>query len=154
MGAMAYQITSLMICHSTVYSGADQRKHQSSTSLAFVREIHRWLVNSLNECPVTCNMFMTPSREVGKPLVFFVISRFTFSKQKCIMNYLFGRHVQAKLDIVNIMSIDCLLMQKTRRGSLILIPSYQYRNSNYKVNTMTNLTSQLSLVPRDGINWN
>ena len=26
---------------STVHSGADQRKHQSSTSLAFVREIHR-----------------------------------------------------------------------------------------------------------------
>ena len=28
----------------TVYSGADQRKHQSSASLAFVRGIHRWPV--------------------------------------------------------------------------------------------------------------
>ena len=28
------------------YSGADQRKHQSSASLAFVRGIHRWPVNS------------------------------------------------------------------------------------------------------------
>ena len=37
MGAMASQITSLTIVYSTVYSGADQRKHQSSTSLAFVR---------------------------------------------------------------------------------------------------------------------
>ena len=35
------QITSLTIVYSTVYSDADQRKHQSSTSLAFVRGIHR-----------------------------------------------------------------------------------------------------------------
>ena len=41
MGAMASQITSLTIVYSTVYSGADQRKHQSSASLAFVRGIAR-----------------------------------------------------------------------------------------------------------------
>ena len=35
MGAMASQITSLTIVYSTVYSDADQRKHQSSASLAF-----------------------------------------------------------------------------------------------------------------------
>ena len=45
MSAMAFQITSLTIVYSTVYSGADQRKHQSSVSLAFVRGIHRWPVN-------------------------------------------------------------------------------------------------------------
>ena len=44
MCAMASQITSLTIVHSSVYSGADQIKHQSSTSLAFVRGIHRWPV--------------------------------------------------------------------------------------------------------------
>ena len=42
MGAIASQITSLTIVDSTVYSDADQRKRQSSTSLAFVRGIHRW----------------------------------------------------------------------------------------------------------------
>ena len=42
MGAMASQITSLTIVCSTVYSGADQRKQQSSASLAFARGIHRW----------------------------------------------------------------------------------------------------------------
>ena len=42
MSAMASQITSLLIIYSTVYLGADQRKHQSSASLAFVRGIHRW----------------------------------------------------------------------------------------------------------------
>ena len=36
MGAMASQISSLTIVYSTVYSGADQRKHLSSASLACV----------------------------------------------------------------------------------------------------------------------
>ena len=46
MGVLASQITSLTIVYSNVYSGADQRKHQSSASLAFVRGIHRRPVNS------------------------------------------------------------------------------------------------------------
>ena len=41
MDAMSSQITNLTIVYSTVYSGADQRKRQSSTSLAFVWRIHR-----------------------------------------------------------------------------------------------------------------
>ena len=57
MGAMASQITSLTIVYSSVYSGADQRKHQSSASLAFVRGIHRWPVNSPHKWPVTRKMF-------------------------------------------------------------------------------------------------
>ena len=39
---MAYQITKLTIVYSAVYSGADQRKYQSSAPLVFVREIHRF----------------------------------------------------------------------------------------------------------------
>ena len=50
-------LTSLTIVCSTVYSGADQRKHQSSASLAFVRGIHRRPVNSLHKGPVTRKMF-------------------------------------------------------------------------------------------------
>ena len=46
MGAMASQFTSLMIVYSIVYSGADQWKHESSVSLAFVLGIHRLPVNS------------------------------------------------------------------------------------------------------------
>ena len=41
MTVMASQITSLTVVYSTVYSDADQRKHQSSASLAFVWGIHR-----------------------------------------------------------------------------------------------------------------
>ena len=56
-GTMASQITSLTIVYSTVYSGADQRKHQSSASLAFVRGIHRGPVNSPHKWPVMRKMF-------------------------------------------------------------------------------------------------
>ena len=53
MGAIASQITSLTIVYSSVCLGADQRKHQSSASLAFVWGIHRWPVNSPHKWPVT-----------------------------------------------------------------------------------------------------
>ena len=57
MGEMVSQITSLTIVYSTVYSGADQRKHQSSASLAFVRGIYRGPVNSPHKWPVTRHFF-------------------------------------------------------------------------------------------------
>ena len=57
MGAIVSQIASLTIIYSTVYSDADQRKHQSSESLAFVRGIHRGPVNSPHKWPVTRQMF-------------------------------------------------------------------------------------------------
>ena len=45
------------VVYSIIYSGADQRKHQSSTSLDFVWGIHRWPVNSPHKGPVTQKMF-------------------------------------------------------------------------------------------------
>ena len=57
MMAIASQITSLTIVYSAVYSGAHQRKHQSSASLAFVWGIHRGPVNSPHKWPVTRKMF-------------------------------------------------------------------------------------------------
>ena len=57
MGAMASRITSLTIVYSTVYSDADQREHQSSASLALLRETHRWPVTSPHKWPVTRKMF-------------------------------------------------------------------------------------------------
>ena len=57
MDAIASQITSLTIVYSIVYSDADQRKHQSSASLAIVRRIHRGPVNSPHKWPVTRKMF-------------------------------------------------------------------------------------------------
>ena len=46
MSVMTSQITGVSIVYSTVCSGADQRKHQSSASLVFVRGIFRWPVNT------------------------------------------------------------------------------------------------------------
>ena len=57
MDSIASQITNLTIVYSTVHSGAEQRKHQSSASLAFVWEIHRWPVNFPHKWPVTRKMF-------------------------------------------------------------------------------------------------
>ena len=57
MGAIASQVTSLTSVYSTIYSSADQRKHQSSASLAFVRGIHRWPVNSPHKGSITRKMF-------------------------------------------------------------------------------------------------
>ena len=57
MSTMASQITSLAIVYWTVHSGTDERKHPSSASLAFVRGIHRWPVNSPHKWPVTRKMF-------------------------------------------------------------------------------------------------
>ena len=57
MSPKVSQITSLTVVYSIVYSGVDQRKHQSSASLAFVWGIHRWPVNSSHQGPVTRKMF-------------------------------------------------------------------------------------------------
>ena len=57
MGAMVSQITSLTIVYSTIFSGTDQSKNQSSASLAFVQGIHRGPMNSLHKWPVMGKMF-------------------------------------------------------------------------------------------------
>ena len=57
MTTMASQITSLTVVYSTVYSDADQRKHQSSASLAYVWGSHRdrWIPHTKG--PVTRKIF-------------------------------------------------------------------------------------------------
>ena len=57
IGTIASQTSSLTIVYSTIYSDADQRKHQSFALLAFVWEIHRRPVNSPHKWPVTRKMF-------------------------------------------------------------------------------------------------
>ena len=56
MSAMMFQITGVIV-YSTLCSGADQRKHQRSASVAFVKRIHRWPVNSPHKEPVKRKMF-------------------------------------------------------------------------------------------------
>ena len=57
MSMVASQITGVSIVYSTFGSGADQRKHQSSVSLAFVRDftVDWWI--PLIKGPVMGKMF-------------------------------------------------------------------------------------------------
>ena len=52
MSVIASEITRISMVYSTVGSGADQRKHEISASLAFVRGIHRW--------PITRKLLTSP----------------------------------------------------------------------------------------------
>ena len=63
MTTMASQITSLAVVYSSVYSDADQRKHQSSASLAFVWGIHRdrWIPRTKDQLRGKCFHLMTSS---------------------------------------------------------------------------------------------
>ena len=63
MTTMASQITSLTVVYLTVYSDADQRKHQSSASLAFVQGIHRdrWIHRTKDQLRGKCFHLMTSS---------------------------------------------------------------------------------------------
>ena len=72
MGAIASRITSLAIVYSIVYSDANQRKYQSSASLAFVRGIHRGSVNFPHKWPITrkCFHLMTSSWKCTQTTLF------------------------------------------------------------------------------------
>ena len=63
MTTMASQITSLAVVYSTVYSDADQRKHQIPASLAFVCGIHRdrWIPRTKGQLRGKCFHLMTSS---------------------------------------------------------------------------------------------
>ena len=63
MTTIASQITSLTVVYSIVYSDADERKHQSSASLAFVWGIHRdrWIPRTKGQLRGKCFHLMTSS---------------------------------------------------------------------------------------------
>ena len=70
MTMLASQITSLAVVYSIGYSGVNQRKHQSSASLAFVREIHRdrWISRTNGQLRGKCFHLMTSSWHVSEPI--------------------------------------------------------------------------------------
>ena len=63
ISAMSSQSTGVAIVYSTACSGADQRKYQSSTSLAFVRGITGdwWIPHTMCQQRGKCFHLMTPS---------------------------------------------------------------------------------------------
>ena len=106
MGLIASQITSLTIVYSIVYSDADQRKHRSSASLAFVRGIHRGPVNSPHKWPVTRRMF--PFDDVIMVLLYFVVAIWGFPQYSMGCNYLSlpKMSASATIDLVSAVPVD------------------------------------------------
>ena len=94
MSAMASQINSVSIVCLTVCSGAYQRKHQSSASLVFVREIHRWSMDSPHKGSVTLKMFpsVTSSWYLGMKVIR-DSSGLKWTRERtssCIFNWIMG----------------------------------------------------------------
>ena len=113
IGTMASQITSLAIVCSTVYSSADQRKYQSSASMAFVRGIHRWPVNSPHKWPVTRKMF--PFDDVIMNEVAHVIHMELRESTTCACYiYIYIKHIYTCAHI-NVY-VYCILLQKLLYG--------------------------------------
>ena len=83
MSAMTSQFTGVSIVYSTVCSGADERKYQSSVSLAFVGGIHQWPVNSPQKGKITLKMF--PFDDVI--MLYSVHSRLCKSTHRCICTW-------------------------------------------------------------------
>ena len=82
MSSMASEITGVSIVYTVVCSDAIQRIHQSSASLAFVREIHQWPVYSPHKRPITWKM--VPFDDVfmscpAKCLKIFAVSHFNYA---------------------------------------------------------------------------
>ena len=77
MTTMVSKITSLTVVYSTVYSDAEQIKHQSPASLAFVLGIHRdrWIPRTKGQLRGKCFHLMTSSCICTSCRVFIVASK-------------------------------------------------------------------------------
>ena len=129
MSAIATQITGISIVCSTVCSSADQRKHESSASLALVRGIHR----PPHKRPVTRKMF--PLDDVitistmcdtmhSKPIATYAGM---IQSRPVITRSFFHQNIVHTLSFV-----------KSARGCFnIKTLSYQYKDSNYTDKTVT-----------------
>ena len=84
MGAMVSQITSLTIVYSAVHSDADQRKHQSSASLAFVWGINRGPMNSPHKWPLTRTL--CPFDDVIMRFTFILLYRLILLTKSCFIS--------------------------------------------------------------------
>ena len=111
MSMIASQITSLMI----VYSDADQRKHQSSTSLAFARGIHRGPVNSPHKWPVTQKMF--PFDDVIMSL---------FVGMKCSCNVQLTDDYRHSDGLIKPHKWKCPILSQFHKGYIIHIWHFRY----------------------------
>ena len=134
MDTIASQITSLAIVYPTVYSDADQSKHQSSAPLAFVWGIHRRPVNSPYKWPVTRKMF--PFDDV---IIFIVLVTLIIAISLCAYIYQFNHSTNS-----TIVSIIAFLLLTFFVG----MPKYSGRDSNSRLwNTTGTVGSVVQYQP-------
>ena len=126
MSAMASQITVILIVCSIVCSGTDQRKHQSAASLAFVRGIHRWPVESPHKGPITREMF--PFNNV---IVYLYFEREWWRKEESAP--WFTAFIQWSSMILRVWWPLCL--QHTEHHSHTYIFHYQYLQGEIELST-------------------
>ena len=131
MSAIASQITSLTSVYSTVYSAADQRKHESSASLAFVRGIHRRPVNSPHKWPVTRKMF--PFDDVIMFLLTFICLA------KSILFFCSSLHLELRQSITSVTVSSRAEFHRSRRPTMHSVPASLTSSSRYADVTMISL---------------
>ena len=136
MSMMASQITSLTIVYSTVYSAADQRKYQSSVSLAFVRGPHRWPVNSPQKWSVTRKMFpfddVTSGHASGKFIHVAIFSLFSTYLTACRYNT-----VRYNTKLIATRQMSVLESQRTLNGIFVVSDFKEMATGNRKRKTVT-----------------
>ena len=153
MSAMASQITCVWIVCPTVYSGADQRKHQSPASLAFVRGIYRWPVDSSHRGPATRKIFpfddviMSRVQYLSLPRVKYEAA----ASYGCFQTYVFcvGDYICKCIPCIIILNTWFLILlilisiNGNERLSLLLLFKLWSGNSDWR---HSNLTSTSSLI--------
>ena len=148
MTTIASQITSLTIVYSTVYSDADQRKHQSSASLAFVWGIHRdrWIPRTKGQLRGKCFHLMTSSCVICRNLR----QKLSVYENRCII--LHNVHHNIMMSPVRRQAIYW-----TNAGALLIISNgntfqwiktqqFSYKTINLKISALLSLPQCLYVL--------
>ena len=122
MSAAVSQITGVLIVYSTVYSCADQIKNQSSASLAFVRRIHLWPVNSPHRGSVTRKVF-----SFDRTLKLWSATYSVFIANSLVLCHLMSWFLPT--------SYQHQFYRQAHPLVIVKMSSYRYRNSHYKDKT-------------------
>ena len=150
MGEIASQITNLTIVYSIVYSDSDQRKHQSSASLAFVRGIHRGPVNSPHKWPVTRKIF--PFDDVIMSTSVHVRLGTEKAPNQSVIADLPTHICVTRLQLSNIIPIMCRLFIR-RRPRIIMVSTVSWlAASQVLIRSINN--SKLGIMSTFGFKYN
>ena len=149
MNTIVSQITSLTIVYSTVYSDADQNKHQSSASLAFVWGSHRgpvrfetiWRSCDLTVMPIICTqiwlLYWTILSVISNCLLWIDMGGCWKTPPTINITRLIRRPISRTIFHRNSNSMKNLLKWSSIVGKHIFI--YPLSASNYEINNILNI---------------